>query len=39
MCFKDEVFKKYITANPGKNHKEIMGLVGAAWKTLSETEK
>lgn len=39
MCFKDSVFKQYIADNPSKNHKEVMALVGAAWKKMTDPEK
>jgi hypothetical protein len=39
MCFKDSVFKQYIADNPDKNHKEVMALVGAAWKKMTDPEK
>lgn len=39
MCFKDSVFKQYISDNPDKNHKEVMAIVGAAWKKMTDPEK
>lgn len=39
MCFKDSVFKQYINENPDKNHKEVMSIVGAAWKKMTDPEK
>lgn len=39
MCFKDTVFKQFIADNPDKNHKEVMGIVGAAWKKMTDPEK
>ena len=39
MCYKDSVFKQFIADNPDKNHKEVMAIVGAAWKKLTDPEK
>lgn len=31
--------KKIIAQNPGKNHKEIMSIMGAQWKSLTAKDK
>lgn len=39
MCFRDTNTKKIASENPDKSHKEVMQLVGAAWKKLTDPEK